>query len=500
LTKTKLNLLANIGGQAWAGLMSIVFIPVYIKLLGVEAYGVLSLYVVLLAGLALLDMGLSSAVIRYFSISQLVVKPAEILRSLEWVFWPAAVLIAVICYFASGSLARAWLNPITLTESQLQNTLALMGLTVAVQWPAMLYSAALYGLQNHVPLNWLLVAVSTLRGAGVLVAMDWFGASLDVFLWFQTCVSAIHTVALLVLSWRLVGGVTETRFSARALAHIAPFATGVGFSAVIAFGLMQSDKLILSSTIDLVSYGQYALAATVASVLFKVISPIYATFYPRFSQLVAQKDLTGLSSLYHNASQLMVVALIPLALVIAFFAPDILFIWTTNAAIAAHAAPFLVFLVIGNALNGLMNLPYALQLAHGVTKLSLWQATIAIIVFIPSAYAIAAAYGGIGVAALWAALNLALICVGIPLMHRSIQKGHLKEWLIKDTLLPISLGTVACASLRFLVIDLGSGFRGFMSLVIIYLFVACVTLAASASLRSWLILRLSQVMRNSSQQ
>ena len=55
----KRNLIANYLGQGWTALMGLAFVPLYIQYLGIEAYGLIGLFAVLQAWLALLDMGLT---------------------------------------------------------------------------------------------------------------------------------------------------------------------------------------------------------------------------------------------------------------------------------------------------------------------------------------------------------------------------------------------------------------------------------------------------------
>ena len=57
----KKNIIANYLGQGWRVLLGLVFIPLYIKHLGVEAYGLIGVFAILQAWLGLLDMGLKSA-------------------------------------------------------------------------------------------------------------------------------------------------------------------------------------------------------------------------------------------------------------------------------------------------------------------------------------------------------------------------------------------------------------------------------------------------------
>ena len=58
------NVLANYLGQGWRAIMSLAFVPVYIKYLGIEAYGLIGIFVMLQAWLTLLDMGMKPALAR----------------------------------------------------------------------------------------------------------------------------------------------------------------------------------------------------------------------------------------------------------------------------------------------------------------------------------------------------------------------------------------------------------------------------------------------------
>ncbi|MCK7491684.1 MAG: hypothetical protein MZW92_08325 [Comamonadaceae bacterium] len=56
------NVVANFAGQLWSALMGVVFIPVYIHLLGLEAFGLVAFYVTLQALSVVFDLGLSGTI------------------------------------------------------------------------------------------------------------------------------------------------------------------------------------------------------------------------------------------------------------------------------------------------------------------------------------------------------------------------------------------------------------------------------------------------------
>ncbi len=91
-------------------------------------------------------------------------------------------------------------------------------------------------------------------------------------------------------------------------------------------------------------------------------------------------------------------------------------------------------LVAGTALNGVMNLPYALQLAYGWTTLGLWINAISVCFVVPAVWIMGREFGGIGAATAWLALNIGYVMIGIPLMHRRLLRGEMSRWYFADML------------------------------------------------------------------
>ena len=64
LSQIKLNILANFAGKGWNALMLVALVPLYIRVLGIEAYGLIGFFTTLQAVFALLDLGLSTTLNR----------------------------------------------------------------------------------------------------------------------------------------------------------------------------------------------------------------------------------------------------------------------------------------------------------------------------------------------------------------------------------------------------------------------------------------------------
>ena len=438
MTELKNNVIANFLGKGWAGLISLIFIPVYIKFIGIEAYGLVGIFISLQALASLLDLGLSATINRELArMSADIAKAAEVrdlVRTLEIVYWSIAVVVGIVVMLLAKMIAYYWVTSEVLSEQTIYYAVMLMGLIIAFQWPFSLYSGGLLGLQKQVLLNSITALIATLRSVGAVFVLWLIEPSIIAFFCWQIIVSIIQTIiAAAYLRQQLPGPKTKAQFRTELLSDIWRFAAGMTGISVLSVILMQMDKIMLSRLLSLESFGYYTLASVAAGGLYILFGPIYAALFPRFSQLVARGDILELKRLYHNGCQLMSVVVLPVTIVVALFSKEILLIWTGDKIIAEHTHLILSFLVIGTAMGGLMNLPFAAQLAYGWTSLPFYQNLVAIIALIPMLLWLTNVYGAEGAAFVWVILNAGYVLIGIQFMHRKIFKGEKLRWYLNDT-------------------------------------------------------------------
>ena len=189
-------------------------------------------------------------------------------------------------------------------------------------------------------------------------------------------------------------------------------------------------------------FGYYTLASMVAMGLGRLFTPLFYSIYPRFTQLVSIHDQDGLKQLYHKSCQFMAVLILPVAAVIALFSYEIILLWTQNPITAEKTHILVSILICGTALNGLMNFPYALQLAFGWTRLSFFKNVIAVILLVPLIIYMTTHYGAIGAAITWLVLHIGLFFIEIPIMHRKLLQTEKWHWYWQDVFIPL----VACIS------------------------------------------------------
>jgi O-antigen/teichoic acid export membrane protein len=477
----KQNIIANFGGKAWQALMSLAFVPLYIKFMGIESYGLVGIFASLLALFGILDMGLSTTLNREMARLSVMPQKAQemrnLVRTLEIPYWGVAFIIGFAVVGLSGPIATYWVKTDNLTPATIKHALMIMGGVVAFRWPIGLYSGGLMGLQKQVLLNFINAFAATIRGLGAVLVLWLVSPTILAFFAWQIFASIVHTaLTVYCLQHSLPKSGHRSYFQKELLFRIWRFAAGLTGISVSAIILTQADKIILSKILPLEMFGYYTLATVVANTLYGFIGPVFSAMFPRFSQLVSLNDQDTLKELYHKACQFMSVMILPAAIVVSFFSSEILLLWTGDSLIVSNTHRIVSILIIGTALNGLMNLPYGLQLAYAWTTLSLYTNIIASIILVPMIYFLATRYGVIGAASAWVILNSGYVLIGIQIMHSRLLKGEQWRWYWQDVTLPASVA-LALTFIAQLVIP--QGLQTFMLISVLLFILGLSSLAAA---------------------
>ncbi|HSN68200.1 MAG TPA: polysaccharide biosynthesis protein, partial [Thermoanaerobaculia bacterium] len=112
-------------------------------------------------------------------------------------------------------------------------------------------------------------------------------------------------------------------------------------------------------------------------------------------------------------------------------------VWTRDGEMASRVAPVVSLLVLATALHGVMTMPYVLQLANGMTSLSLRVNTILIVILVPLEIVLALSYGAIGGAMAWLAFHVFNLVLGTGMTHRYLLRGLATRWVFNDVAVPL---------------------------------------------------------------
>lgn len=482
MSRIKRNVLANLAGGVWTSILSLLFVPLYLRYLGIEAYGLMGFYATLMAVFSLLDLGLGMTLNR--GLARLSVQPENIgtqrdlLRTLEIVYWSISAAAGLVVFIAAGPIAARWVHAQHLSVETVRMTVRLMGLVSALQFPYALYQAGLMGLQRQVLVNVVNIISSTLRTVGAVLILAFVSPTIEAFFAWQAMVMFLQLGATLLATWRSVAAPTTPRFRFSMLRDEWRFAAGVSANAIVGVFLTQSDKVLLTGLLPLSEFGYYALAGTVAAALWWLIVPINSALFPRFAQLLELQSDLELRELYHSACQLVAAIVLPIAGTLAFFSYTVLLVWTRNPVTAHSAAPIVTLLVAGTALNGLASVPGYFQASAGWPQLMMYTNLIGALVLVPSIVILAPRFGAPGAACVWLIVNIGYIAGSIPVMHRRLLKGEMWRWYLEDVFVPLAAMLVVGAAARLAMpANLGRA-AGFLYASASFAAMACATLLA----------------------
>jgi O-antigen/teichoic acid export membrane protein len=452
------NIIANIVARAWGFISVYLFVPLYLKFLGIEAYGLVGFYSTLLGVLVFADMGFTATLNR--EMARLSVRNdsagemRDVLRTYESTYLCISSVLAVIIWALAPLIAEHWLRSSVLQPHEMAGAIRLMGVAIAFQLPSGLYIGGLMGLQRQVRANSIQIAWGALRGAGAVLVLWLFSPTIFAFALCQMISNAVYCFFARLSLWRAlpsIPGQSRAHFEWRVFRDTWRYAAGMAGMAVVSTLLTQTDKLAISKMLSLEMLGYYTLAGVLASVPFTLASPIASAVFPRLTGLVASEDCKGLTLLYHRTCELVAVAVIPAGLTVALFAGECIFAWTGSAIIAQRAGLVASLLLGGQLMQSITVVPYYLALAHGNVRLNLQIGIASVVLITPMLIVLIMKYGVVGAGLSWLIMNLCTLPPYMYFLHRRFLPSELRRWCVRSVTRPL-LAALPCVLLgRWLV-------------------------------------------------
>lgn len=435
----KVNILANYAGHVYVTLINLVMVPLYLRYMGAEAYGLVGFFAMLQMWFQLLDIGLTPTMARetarYLGGATDVLSLRRLMRALEGIFFASAVLGALIIISSSHVIAADWLKARTLPLDEVRQAILLMALLVALRWICGLYRGVISGMEQQVWLNGFNMAIATLRSVLVLPLFLWVGTTPTCFFTFQLAIAVIETAWLIRHSYRLLPlapGSGRVRWAWAPLRGVLGFSLSVAFTSSVWVAITQTDKLVLSRLLPLAEYGYFTIAVLVAGGVMLISGPISTALQPRITSFAAAGNESGVVQIYRKATQLVTLLCMPAAMLLTFFPSEVLWAWSGDAEISRQAAPVLALYAIGNGIMAVGAMPYFLQFAKGNMRLHVIGGALLAVLLIPALVWSGQNYGAIGAGYAWLGANVLYFMLWVPLVHRRyLPRLHLR-WLGTD--------------------------------------------------------------------
>jgi len=360
------NTVLNLFGLVVPLAVGFVTIPMVVRALGNERFGILALVWVVFGYFGLFDLGLGRTTTKYISDALGRNEPAK----LPGYLWTAVLLqtaigllAALLSYLAAPLIVRRILNIPDGFIGETILTIRLVGLSLPIMFISSSFRGVLEAAQRFDLVNAVKVPVNVLFYvlplAGVALGFELPGivvllvASRAAALAVWACLS-LRVMPALRTRPALHGGLVRPLFS---------FSGWIGLSSVLYAVTTSMDRLIIGSLITVEAVAYYSAPYEAINRVGVIPGSLSMVLFPAFSYLDAGRKSEEAEGLFARSTKFLLLSTGPLFLLLMFFAGDFLRLWlgpdyaaSSRLVVQVLAAGFLVntvFAVPNNYLQGI---------------------------------------------------------------------------------------------------------------------------------------------------
>lgn len=448
MKKIGINTIANLISRFWSMVSVYIFIPLYIKILGETTYGLVAFFATLQMTMNLLGVGLSNTLRREFAVGDqsegIQNRKYKLLRSVENIYFLLAIVIVVICSAGADFISNQWLNIESLDSKMVSKVLILMGISIAIQFIANIYVGCLFGLDHQILANVCNVVWSVFKSCGALAMIYFVAPNLVIFYSWHIFSDILYFVVLRFLISRLLDSQQCERWRIRDFANLKAiwkYAIGILTISCISLVNRQLDKIIISRFLSITELGAYNIATTLGSLCAILPSAVYTAVFPKFTKKTTAND-SSLIRDYNTINRLVNIIISCTASFIAVYAGPLIRVWTGSETYVKTLGITATLVVLAVAVIEFQEIPYALALAHGNTRLNVYMgAGFVPIVAISTVIGISR-YGLLGAGGVYLVMMIAQTVVYLFLVNKFYCKQKLSVIYLKNLFLPFILSLI----------------------------------------------------------
>lgn len=436
MKRVHLNIMANYASRLWGIISVFVFVPIYIRLLGIESYGILGFQTVILTFLYMADAGLGASFTRETARSEDKAYLGDLLYSLERVYLSICTFLIIGMILLAPVISGHWLRADKIPHASLTCYIAMIGICVPLQVFINLYSGGLMGLQKQTTANGLQISFSMVRSGLVIIPLTLSPNLFTYFSW-QIGVTLLFLCLYRRTTWRAIYSARKPSFRWPYIRAIAKFSMGMMGMAIISSLNTQIDKVVVSKMLALKDFAHYALAAMLAQAPSLMVLPIAVAVLPQLVRLSEKKSRTELLGVYQTYSFVIAALASMIGLLLFFFPFEIVFMWTRNQELAYSIQHVVRILALGDVFLSFQVMPYHLAIAHGHNLTSLRLGIVCAICMVPAMVLCIHLMGVAGAAFPWLTMNFVGFLVLGFLLMRKFLPGDFWQWFFRTNVVPL---------------------------------------------------------------
>ena len=433
------NVALTLVAQTLPLLIGLIAVPVILRELGSDLFGLLSLAWIIVGYFAILDLGLGRAATKFIA-EAAGQGQTEVVPSLYW----TTVCVQAFLGIAGGLLLIAmtpWLvDTVIKTPPELRTATQMTLYVLAMAIPLVMISSSLSGLlEAYQRLD--IVNGIRLVSSAMTYLLSLYGAlqhwSLPAIVASIVLLRLATAIALFCFDLRVFPGIKRPAVHLAHLPRLLRFGGWVTVSSVLAPFLVSAERFLLSALRSVSAVAFYAAPYEAATSLWIVPASVTMTVYPAFSTLAGVDDQRRLYALVTRSLKYILLVSGPLALVLIVFAAPLMDVWVGDT-LPQESTIALQVLAAGILVNSLAHIPSALLQASGrpdaPAKFHMLEAALYIVL----AWRLIGAWGVVGAALAW---TLRVALDGVLLFAGAVRLGKAP---VRAILAPELTASVQC--------------------------------------------------------
>jgi O-antigen/teichoic acid export membrane protein len=356
----KRNVILNLFGWALPAVAALGSIPLLARGLGPARFGMVALAWSSVSIFSLFDFGLGRALTRIVAerlASHRDGEIADIVWSASWLLLGLTGVLAVGGVLAAPSIVDLLLHVPGTLRSEAIGVVRLIAIAV----PPLAHGVALRGVleagQRFRTVNQLRVPLGIATYAGPLIALP-LGADARVAVGIVVAARVAYWLAGFVVLDGIAPQITVPRKpTLPALRELASVGGWITVSNVVSPIIVQADRVAVATMFPIAASGWYGTAAEVATKQWLFTAALQPVLFSALSAAIKPAPVRA-ADLMERASRITLLALLPVAMILAAFAEPGLKLWL-GPAYSPEAAPVLRWLAIAVYVNAVAQVPYS---------------------------------------------------------------------------------------------------------------------------------------------
>lgn len=436
----------NIASRLWTAMSGLLFLPLYVNLLGLDSFAIVALASTVVGVVAIFDLGMSNAIIREIARQDINAQQRHAAYATLRTIYASTILIITL----SAPSASAWVVANLVSNSPLPDAILQICLTLVIVEAALqlffrFLVSALMGSDRQIAANLFNLGWSTARNALVLAPIV-LRPDLQLFFGWQLAVTLVSGVAAWAyVQHALFDGQVRSHglFNIEAFARLRNFAGGIFLISSVAAINTQLDKLVIGRTLDIINLGYYSLAVTLGTGILVLPSAFAGSIQPRLTGHYSRNEANEARTLYVQIASLAAVIIFPLAAVIAANPQAVIVTWIGDADVAAATASVTSIIAASYAMLAIAALPFSVALANGHTRYNNVLGILTLLLSVPGYWLAVGRFGMSGAAWIFFALQSMASMAFIILIDRRFVHFGIARTLLRLVIVP---SLVSCSS------------------------------------------------------